>query len=115
MRDNGNDFVFFVLGGLAGASLAPLLAPRPGRETRQMVASRIRDGERYARRGIERGRKVVARTVREGKDLAQRTLSTGREIVETRRGIGESGRDIVEDAPGMGRTSPQPVPVEKLT
>jgi gas vesicle protein len=108
MRENGNDLVFFILGGLAGASLALLMAPRPGRETRRMVASRIRDGERYARRGIDRGRQVVARTMRDGKDLAQRTLQTGREIVET-------GRDIVKDAPGMRRTSPEPVPVEKLT
>src|SRR5262245_34902511 len=83
MRDNGNDFVFFLIGGLAGASLALLLAPRPGRETRRLMASRMRDGERYARRGIERGRRVVERTVREGRDLAQRTLQTGREIVES--------------------------------
>jgi gas vesicle protein len=108
MRENGNDLVFFVLGGLAGASIALLLAPRAGRETRQMVASRIRDGERYAREGIHRGRQVVARTMREGKDLAQRTLDSAQRTID-------AGRDIVENAPGMGRTSPEPAPVEKLT
>ena len=83
MRENGNDFVFFFLGGLAGASLALLLAPRPGHETRQKVAARIREGERYARRGIERGRQVVARTMRTTRDLAESTLEAGREMAES--------------------------------
>ena len=83
MRDTGNDFVFFFLGGLAGASLALLLAPRPGRETRQRVAARIRDGERFARRGIERGRQVVARTMRTTRDLAEGALEARREMAES--------------------------------
>jgi gas vesicle protein len=107
MRDSGNEFVFFLLGGLAGASVALLLAPRSGRETRQIVASRMRDGERYARQGLEKGREAVQRTVREGKHLAARTLQTGREIVDTGRDIAESPRRVSE--------MPQPGPAEKLT
>ncbi len=103
MRENGNDLVFFVLGGLAGASLALLLAPRAGRETRQMVAARIREGERYAREGIQRGRQVVARTVSTTRDLAERTLETGREIAE-------AGSVMARRA-----SKPQPAAVEKLT
>jgi gas vesicle protein len=108
MRDNGNEFVFFLLGGLAGASLALLLAPRSGRETRQIVAARMKDGERYARQGLERGRQAVHRTVREGKNLAARTMQTGREVVDVGRDIAEAGRNIVADMP-------QPGPAEKLT
>jgi gas vesicle protein len=105
MRENGNDLVFFVLGGLAGASIALLLAPRAGRETRQMVAARIRDGERYARQGIQRGRQVVARTVSTTRDLAERTLETGRDIAE-------KGAEMARKAT---ESHPAPAPVEKLT
>lgn len=105
MRENnrGSDFVFFVLGGLAGASVALLLTPRSGRETRELVAARMRDGERYARRRLERGGQVVARTVQEGRQIAKRTIAKGRDAAE-------AGYAAVVDQPGRN-----PAPAEKLT
>jgi gas vesicle protein len=99
-ENNGYDFVYFMLGGLAGASLALLLTPRSGRETRQLVASRMRDGERVARRGIERGREVFVRSVQEGKHIAKRSLERGREAVASVSGASPSA---------------DPAAVEKLT
>jgi gas vesicle protein len=89
-----------MLGGLTGASLALLLTPRSGRETRELVAARMRDGERVARRGFEQGRRVVVRTVQEGRQLAKRSLERGREAAESHPGT-EAQRD--------------PAPAEKLT
>lgn len=34
----------FIIGGIAGAALAVLFAPRPGRETRELIAERVKDG-----------------------------------------------------------------------
>jgi gas vesicle protein len=34
----------FIVGGLAGAALAVLFAPRAGRETRELLADRMKDG-----------------------------------------------------------------------
>lgn len=34
----------FIVGGLAGAALAVLFAPRSGRETRELMAERVKDG-----------------------------------------------------------------------
>ena len=39
----------FILGGLTGAALALLYAPRSGRETREMLGERWREGEERAR------------------------------------------------------------------
>ena len=34
----------FIVGGLAGAALAILFAPRAGRETRELLADKVKDG-----------------------------------------------------------------------
>ena len=34
----------FVVGGIAGAALAILFAPRAGRETREMIAEQVKEG-----------------------------------------------------------------------
>jgi len=83
MRENqGTDVISFVVGGLAGACLALLLAPRTGRETRGLVAARMREGEQVARRGIVRGRQIVVTKIREGRDLAKRTVERGEAAVK---------------------------------
>jgi gas vesicle protein len=74
--------LFFFLGGLTGACLALLLAPRPGWETRALIGERVREGEDLAYRALDRGREAVSRTVREGRQLAQRAIDRGREVVE---------------------------------
>jgi gas vesicle protein len=56
-------FLAFILGGLSGAALALLYAPRSGQETRDLLAEKVREGEARAReakeRAISRGREVV--------------------------------------------------------
>ena len=64
-RDSGSASVFlaFILGGLAGAALALLYAPRTGEETRDLLAQKVREGEARARdakeRAISKGRQAV--------------------------------------------------------
>ena len=64
-RDSGSASVFlaFILGGLTGAALALLYAPRSGQETRDILADKYREGEARAReakeRAIAKGREVV--------------------------------------------------------
>jgi gas vesicle protein len=93
----GSDVVSFVVGGLAGACLALLLAPRTGRETRGLVAARMREGEEVARRGLVRGRQIVVTKIREGRDIAKRSIERGQAAVkEASRSAADALRDAGE-------------------
>ncbi len=52
----------FLLGGLTGAALAILYAPRSGRETREMLGDKFREGADRSRelrdRAVARGREI---------------------------------------------------------
>lgn len=71
----------FLLGGLTGAAMAILFAPRSGRETRELLGERLREG-------AERGRDLrerVSTKGREALDDAGELLHKGKESVERRR------------------------------
>ena len=63
-RDSGAGDVIlaFLLGGITGAALALLYAPRSGKETRDMLGERIRET-------AERGRELRTQAERRGKEL----------------------------------------------
>ncbi len=78
----------FLLGGLAGASIALLFAPQSGRDTRHKVSRRMRDGVDAARdlgnRMVSRGRDIrdeASRTLSEALDSAQRGVTRASDAV----------------------------------
>jgi gas vesicle protein len=87
----------FLLGGLAGAALAILFAPRSGRETREMLGEKMRDG---AERGREFREKAVTRS-REILDDAGGYIEKQKETLEKRRdrlaAAVEAGRQAYRD------------------
>jgi gas vesicle protein len=64
-RDGGASgaILSFLLGGLTGAAVAILFAPRSGRETREILGGRVREGAERSReirdRATERGREIL--------------------------------------------------------
>jgi len=79
--DNGGGAVLvaFVLGAIAGAATALLLAPASGEETRRLIAEKAREGREKAneaaRQGkdfVERQRTNISAAVERGKEAYQR-------------------------------------------
>ena len=81
-RGSGSTFLAFIVGGLTGAALALLYAPRSGRETREMLNEKMREG------------------AEKGKDLREQAKTKGRAFVEEAGEYVERGREVLEDRKG---------------
>jgi gas vesicle protein len=105
MADDRNDAAgylgWFFLGAALGAATALLLAPRPGRETRELLAERGGDMARRAQ-GL----------AAEAQGLAGEWLDRSRELFEeqTQRLLSafEAGKDAVREEIRKGPTLPAP-------
>jgi len=59
--DGGTVVVAFVLGAIAGAAVALLMAPASGEETRRVLADKAREGRERASEAARQGREFVNR------------------------------------------------------
>ncbi len=93
--DNGSGgmvMLAFLLGGVTGAALALLYAPRSGHETREMLGERIREG-------TDRSRELRDKAVARGKEL----LDDASGYVERQRGNLEKRKERLAAAVDAGR------------
>ena len=80
-RENGGAssvILSFLLGGLTGAALAILFAPRSGKETREILADKWTEGQQRA------------------KDIHEKVVTKGREVASQAQGYVERQRESIE-------------------
>jgi gas vesicle protein len=82
----------FLLGGLTGAALAILYAPRSGQETRDLLGEKIREG-------AERGRQLKDRATERGREL----LDEASDYMDRQKEGMERRRDRIAAAVEAGR------------
>ena len=80
-ESSSNHLLYFLVGGIAGAAVALLYAPRSGRETREMLGERLREG---AERGRELTDQLASRS-REMMDEAGHYVERQKETLSSRR------------------------------
>jgi gas vesicle protein len=81
----------FVVGGLAGAALAILFAPRAGRETRELIADRVKDG-------LDKGRHLKDEVVTRSQRLRDDAVDFVEERKERLGSAIEAGQQAYREA-----------------
>ena len=85
----GSVLLAFLLGAVSGAAVALLYAPATGRETREYLGERAREGRERAAEAAQRGREAIDRgreAINQGRDTLSTAIDRGREAYQQTRG-----------------------------
>jgi gas vesicle protein len=77
----GSVLLAFLLGAVSGAAVALLYAPATGRETRDFVADKAREGFDRAAEAAQKGREVI----KEGRETLTSAIERGKEAYQQAR------------------------------
>ena len=77
----GNVLLAFLLGAVAGAAVALLYAPATGRETREYLGERAREGRDRAAEAAAKGREYI----NQGRETIATAIERGREAYQQAR------------------------------
>jgi gas vesicle protein len=92
---------WFLAGLGVGALIGILYAPKSGRETREDLAQRARDGQEYLRVRSKQAAEQVGNAVDKGKEQMNQYIGRGREIADRGRAqwqdFVERGKNLVNE------------------
>lgn len=77
----GSILLAFLLGAVAGAAVALLYAPAPGRETREFLGEKAREGRNRAGDAAIKGREII----NQGRETLATAIERGREAYQQAR------------------------------
>ena len=77
----GSVLLAFILGAVSGAAVALLYAPASGRETREYLGEKAREGRDRAREAAEKSRDLI----NQGRDTLTTAIERGREAYQQAR------------------------------
>lgn len=77
----GSILLAFILGAVSGAAVALLYAPASGRETREFLGEKAREGRDRAAEATERGKEAFS----QGRETLTHAIERGREAYQQAR------------------------------
>ena len=109
MSDNnngaGDKFLFFMAGAGIGAVLALLLAPKSGRETRELIARTATDSRDFVTTKVNEGRQMMEERGRKMGDDFNSFLDKSKEAVQRQKeqltAAFEAGKAAYRDEKGI--------------
>jgi gas vesicle protein len=81
----GSILLAFILGAVSGAAVALLYAPATGRETREYLGEKAREGRARAAEAAEKSRDVI----KQGRETLSNAVERGREAYQQARATRE--------------------------
>ena len=77
----GSILLAFILGAIGGAAVALLYAPAAGKDTREFLGEKAREGRERATEAAEKGRQMI----NQGRDTITTAIERGREAYQQAR------------------------------
>jgi gas vesicle protein len=77
----GSILLAFILGAVSGAAVALLYAPQSGKETREFLGEKAREGRDKAAAAAEKGREIL----NQGRETLSTAIDRGREAYQQAR------------------------------
>jgi gas vesicle protein len=77
----GSILLAFILGAVSGAAVALPYAPAPGRETREYLGDKAREGRERATKAAEKSREIIT----QGRETLTTAIDRGREAYQQAR------------------------------
>jgi gas vesicle protein len=124
----GLTLLTFILGAASGAAVALLYAPQSGKDTREYLAERARQGRDQAANAankakdyVDQGRQTVnnaveqgRQTVEQGKQTFNSAIDQGKQAIEQGKQAIEQGKQTLNSAIEQGRNAYQQVKRDSL-
>ncbi len=85
MANSGDKFLYFLIGGFVGASVALLFAPKSGEETRKYLEAKYRTGSEEFGGRLRSGREYVSERKEEISHKISDAIDKGRETVNRQK------------------------------
>jgi len=85
MANSGEKFLYFLIGGFVGASVALLFAPKAGEETRQLIGSKYRQSTDEVARRVSEGREYLTEKKSDLSGKLTETIEKGKETVSRQK------------------------------
>lgn len=82
-----------VLAGMLGASLALLIAPRSGKETREMIRSKKNEAKKQAKDGVLQIRQSLDQSLKEAHELKQRLAEVLHQTDKAANNMSHAGQE----------------------
>ncbi len=106
-ENNGDRVLYFLAGAGIGAVFALLLAPKTGRETREILIKTAADGKEFVTTKVAEGRQYVGETGRKVTDDFGTFVDKSKEAVQRQKeqlaAAFEAGKAAYRDEKGIGR------------
>lgn len=85
MASAGDKFIYFLVGGFVGASVALLFAPKTGEQTREFLENQYREGTERLSGKASKGKEQVAEKSLEVAGRVTETIHKGKEILRQQK------------------------------